>query len=319
MTTPAFTVSYDISSVKVIAVPTVGLPVVTTVGVQRNANGIATFEAELNMPSPTAEDPIAPPVLQKVELKFKDENNQPFPNNEPVVFLQGSNVLVNNSGSSLGSNFEDLIVNFYVGDRAAQGTVLPSLSEVLPGNQFKLAVKVPDTVPLGVSRIVLSRRQNELVNVNGINPVYQEVQYSSNEIRLRSEGEYVFAALRGADTVAVMDGTDPESVVSATSSNDLLLARIPVGTQDLQDRPRELAVTSQGDRVYVPLEGSSRVALVDSMVLGQVDTQPLTPGVNPIDLPIGAAPRSIVISPRDEYAYIADGSKGTTHSSLMRR
>ncbi|AFZ10857.1 Ig domain protein group 2 domain protein (plasmid) [Oscillatoria nigro-viridis PCC 7112] len=43
-----FTVSDDISSVKVIAIPKVGLPIVTELGVQRNSNGVATLEANLN-------------------------------------------------------------------------------------------------------------------------------------------------------------------------------------------------------------------------------------------------------------------------------
>ena len=94
-----------------------------------------------------------------------------------------------------------------------------------------------------------------------------------------------------------MDGTDPKSVVTTTSSNDLLLARIPVGTDGSFDRPRSLAVTSSGDRLYVPLSGSSSVALVDPIVLQQVDTQILTPGVNPIPLPNGAQSRWIMIDP----------------------
>ena len=312
VTTSAFSVSYNISSVQVIAVPTVGLPVVTTVGVQLNSNGLASFEANLNIPAPTAEDPMAPPVLQQAELKFQDAFNQPFPNNQPVVFLTGSNVLVNNSVTPLGSSFNDLLVNFYVGNQAYQGTVIPTLSSVLPSNQFQVAVGVPDTIPLGVSRIVLSRRQNEVVGVNSTGPVYSEVQSASNEIRLVSGGEYVLAALRGSDRITVMDGTDPESVVQATGSNSskLLLASIPVGTTDREDSPRALAVTNLGNRVYVPLEGSGRVALVDPLVLQQVDTQSLTSGVNPIELPSGARPRSIVISPRDEYAYIADAASG---------
>jgi hypothetical protein len=63
----------------------------------------------------------------------------------------------------------------------------------------------------------------------------------------------------------------------------------------------------------VALEQSGRVALVDPMVLQQVDTKPDTPGINPIDLPSGATPRSIVIGPGDEYAYIADGSRGKVY------
>ncbi|MBW4496375.1 MAG: DNA/RNA non-specific endonuclease [Oscillatoria princeps RMCB-10] len=309
----ALTVSYDISSVKVMAVPTVGLPVITEVGVQRNQDGIASFSAALNMPAPAESDPTAPPVLQEAELKFADENNQAFENNQPVLFLTGSNVLVNSGSDLLGSRFEDLVAKFYVGDKAYEGTVLPNLSRELGDNRFEVAVKVPNTVPLGASRIVLTRRQNHLAGQNGTEPVYEEVGYDSNNIRINQGAEYIFAAQRGADRLAVIDGTDPESVVSASNSSKLLLASIPAGTPDRIDRPRASAVTSDGTRVYVVLESTGRVALVDPIVLQQVDTQPDIPDINPINLPAGAVPWSIAINSRNEYAYIADSARGNIY------
>ncbi|MCT7953597.1 Ig domain-containing protein group 2 domain-containing protein, partial [Ancylothrix sp. C2] len=310
VTIPAFTVTYDISSVKVIAIPKVGLPVITEVGVQRSTDGLATFETSLNMSAPVDNDPTEPPILQKASLQFNDESNNPFLGGEPVLFLTGSNVLVDKGSDPKGSRFEDLIVKFYVGDEVYEGTVLPNLSQALGDNQFKVAVKVPNTVALGVSQISISRRQNELVGQNSTQPVYEEVEYDSNEIQLNTGAEYIFAALRGADRVAVLDGTDPESVVENGNSNDLQLVSIPVGTDNITDRPRELAVTSDATRVYVVLGGSRSVALVDALALQQVDTNPDTPEVNPINLPTGASPQSIVIDSRDEYAYITDGITG---------
>ncbi|MEG3969865.1 DUF4114 domain-containing protein [Microcoleus sp. T2B6] len=307
-----FTVSYDISSVKVIAIPKVGLPIVTELGVQRNSNGVATLEANLNIPTPAASNSAAAPKLQAASLKFKDENNQPFEGNEPILFLKASNVLASNLGDPKGSRLEDLVVKFYVGDRVYEQAILPNLSATLGDNQFEVAVKVPNTVVLGESYISLSRRQNQLVDQNLTEPVYEEIEYNSNPIWLDAGAEYVFAALKGADAVAVLDGTDPESVVAASSSSNLLLSTIPVGDGAI-DRPRDLAVTSDGTRVYVALEQSGRVALVDPMVLQQVDTKPDTPGINPIDLPIGATPRSIAIDPRNQYAYISDGKRGNIY------
>ena len=307
-----FTVSYDISSVKVIAIPKVGLPIVTELGVQRNLNGVATLEANLNIPTPAASNSAAAPKLQAASLKFKDENNQPFEGNEPILFLKASNVLASNLGDPKGSRLEDLVVKFYVGDRVYEQAVLPNLSATLGDNQFEVAVKVPNTVVLGESYISLSRRQNQLVDQNLTEPVYEELEYNSNPIWLDAGAEYVFAALKGADAVAVLDGTDPESVVAASNSSNLLLSTIPVGDGAI-DRPRDLAVTSDGTRVYVALEQSGRVALVDPMVLQQVDTKPDTPGINPIDLPSGATPRSIAIDPRNQYAYISDGKRGNIY------
>ncbi len=306
VTTPAFTVTRDISSVQVVAIPKVGLPVVTEVGVQRNDDGTATFKAALNMPAPTSSDPTTPPVLQKAELKFKDDSGQPFENNEPLLFLTGGNILVNNASDSKGSKFEDLTVKFYAGNSVYEGTVVPTRSRSLGGNQYEVAVKVPDTVVLGASGVVLERKQNQIVEQKGVTPVYKEIQYNSNPIRLPQGAEYVFAALGGSDRVAVLNGKNPESVVNTTNSKDLLLAQIPVGTSGVTDWAESTAVTSDGNRVYATLRNSGQVALVDPMVLRQVDTQPNTSGVNPIVLPTGARPKSIVISPRDDYAYIGD-------------
>ncbi|MEZ2246692.1 DNA/RNA non-specific endonuclease [Microcoleus sp.] len=313
VTTPAFTVTRDISSVQVVAIPKVGLPVVTEVGVQRNDDGTATFKAALNMPAPTSSDPTTPPVLQKAELKFKDENNQQFENNEPLLFLTGGNILVNNASDSRGSKFEDLTVKFYAGNSVYEGTVVSTRSRSLGGNQYEVAVKVPDTVVLGASGVVVERKQNQIVEQKGATPVYKEIQYHSNPIRLPQGAEYVFAALGGSDRVAVLNGKSPESVVNTTNSKDLLLAQIPVGTSGVTDWAESTAVTSDGTRVYVVLRESGLVAMVDPMVQRQVDTQPNTPGVNPIVLPAGAKPRSIAIDPKDNYAYIADRDRSNIY------
>lgn len=84
---------------------------------------------------------------------------------------------------------------------------------------------------------------------------------------------------------------------------------MPVGDKSTEAAEAS-AVTSDGTRVYVVLRESGRVAMVDPMVLRQVDTQPNTPGVNPIVLPEAAKPKSIAIDPRDNYAYIADRDRG---------
>jgi DNA/RNA endonuclease G (NUC1) len=310
VTTPAFTVTRDISSVQVVAIPKVGLPVVTEVGVQRNDDGTATFKAALDMPAPTTSDPTTPPVLQKAELKSKDDSGQPFENNERLLFLTGGNILVNNASDSKGSKFEDLTVKFSVGNQVFEGAVVPTRSRSLGGNQYEVAVKVPDTVLLGASGVVLERKQNQIVEQQGVTPVYEEIKYNSNPIRLPQGAEYVFAALGNYDAVAVFNGKNPESVVDTTNSEDLLLETIFVGTSGVTDWAESTAVTSDGNRVYATLRDSGQVALVDPMVRRQVDTQPNTPGVNPIVLPPEAKPKSIAIDPRDEYAYIADRDRG---------
>ena len=303
-----FTVTYDISSVDVIAIPQVGLPVVTEVGVQRAEDGLATFEANLNLEAPES-DPTEAPVLQGAELKFNDDNGEPFPDNEPVLFLSADNALIDNNDlpTSTGSRLEDLQVKFYVGDQVYSAEVLPSLSQEVDDNRVEVAVKVPVTVPLGSSKIALSREQDILVEQNGTEPVYEPIEFESNELRLENDAEYVFTALAGVDSVSVVDASNPETVVNSTSSEDLALGRIPVGVDGVTDRPESLAITSDNSRVYVPLKWSGGVAMVDPMVLSQVDNLPETPDVtDPIPLPDGARPVDIALGLRDEYAYIAN-------------
>ncbi len=224
-TIPAVTISYDISSLKTFAVPSVGLPIITETGVQRNAEGIARIDARLDIPAPIESDPLTPPVLQEISLSFEDEAVS-----EPVLFLTGSNILVDESelDDPLGSRFEDLTVEFYVGERVYSGTVLRSLSEKLGDNQYKVAVSVPDTVALGSSRVTLTRRQNQVVGQVGTEPVYEEIELSGNSIRLSDGNEYVFAALQRSDQVAVLDGRDPEEIVENSDSANILLSQSPV-------------------------------------------------------------------------------------------
>ncbi|MEG5111039.1 beta-propeller fold lactonase family protein, partial [Microcoleus sp. AT8-B6] len=210
----------------------------------------------------------------------------------------------------LGSRFSDLTVKFFVGRQAYEGTVLTDKSRKLANNQFEIAVQVPNTVPLGESRIVISRKQNEKVSPNPSEPA-KEVKYDSSPYRIENNTEYIFGAQWTTDKIAIINGANPESVVTATNSSDLSIASVSVGTDDILDRPRELTLTSDGSRAYVAMDRSGRIAVVDPMTRQQVDTQPNTAGINPINLPSGAEPRSIVIDPRDQYAYIADGKIGS--------
>ena len=186
----------------------------------------------------------------------------------------------------------------------------------MPNNQFEIAVQVPNTVPLGESRIVLSRKQNEKVSPNPSAPL-QEVKYDSTPYRIENDTQYIFAAQWTADRISLINGANPAFVVGDTNSSKLLIDSIAVGTDDILDRPRELTVTSDGNRAYVVMDRSGRVAVVDPMTRQQIDTQPNTAGINPINLPSGSEPRSIVIDPRDRYAYIADGKIGSNSIYIL--
>ena len=314
ITQPAFTVFHDISTVDVVAVPQEGLPVVTSVGVELAADGLATFETSLNLLAPES-DPTEAPVLQGAELKFNDDNGEPFADNEPVLFLTADNALIDSDDllTDKGSRFEDLVAEFSVGQEVYEGTIIPELSQQLDENRVEVAFKVPKTVTLGNSQIQITRKQERLVEVNQTEPIYEEVEYQSNKLELENDTEYVFATMAFADDVAVIDASAPETVVNDTGSGDLLKAVIPVGGNSY-DRPETLAVTSDNSRVYVPLKFTGGVAVVDPMVLSQVDNVPETPDVaEPIPLPTGARPVDIALDLQNDYAYIADENQPSVY------
>jgi hypothetical protein len=61
----------------------------------------------------------------------------------------------------LGGKFEDLTVSFRVGDKTYPGILIPEKNTDLGENRSRIAVKVPITVPVGESRIVVSRKQKK--------------------------------------------------------------------------------------------------------------------------------------------------------------
>ena len=85
------------------------------------------------------------------------------------------------------------MVKFEVGGKTYEGTILTNLSRKLANNQFEVAVRVPDTLALGDSRIVLSRKQNEKVSQNPAEPA-KEVLKNSNSSRVENTTKYVFGA-----------------------------------------------------------------------------------------------------------------------------
>lgn len=295
----AFTVSYDISSVALIQVPSVGLPVISAANVEVDPSGVSTFETTLSLPA-TEEDPFEAPVLQNAELNFDVDN--------PKVVLTVDNLaqylINNNNGNTI--TLKGTTVKFQVGDRTYSSIV--SSFQDLGNNQFEIEVEPPADVPLGSAKISVIRTQTEQIGSNPTDTI--TVDYESNFIRLEGESGYVISALPFSDEVAVFEGVEPETVVTNGSSEDLLIAKIPVGKENIDDNPRELAITKDGSRVYVSLQFSGAVALVDPILLRQIDTDPYQFGLNPIDLPGNAAPRGIAIGSLDRYAYVADGNQG---------
>ncbi|WP_324633480.1 DUF4114 domain-containing protein, partial [Phormidium sp. CCY1219] len=247
----AYLAKYLQTDLEIIGIPQVGLPVVTTAGVELTAEGIPSVTAVLDTPPPGPADPLAPPVLQQAELTFS--------NNEPVVVLNGSNFL--NDFNDIGSSFEDLAVEFRVGDKSYPGILIPERSVELGDNRYEIAIKVPNIVVLGEAEIVLIRRQKE--QMNPLPTDSEIVEKESTPIQLTPTCvELALVAKETADAIGIINAHAPESVIEAGSSSDLLRANIPVGTPDREDKPVELVATNNATRAYVLLQESGRVGLV---------------------------------------------------------
>jgi hypothetical protein len=298
----AYLAQYSNQPLSVIGIPKVGEPVITTAQVELNTEGVPTVSAVLSGPDTGLAVPLEPPSLESAE--------QEFSNSEPVVFLTGSNFL-NGLNGNLGDSFGDLNVEFKVGGKSYSGTVVPGLSSLLGDNRYKVAVKAPISVPLGESEIKLSRLQKERF---GPGPLDSDVVKRSSFENLQLEpvfSDLVLVAQRSSDKIRVIDalssGTTPPGPQQQPPKD------FSVGMPTVTDRPGQLAVTSNANRAYVPLERSGRVAMVDLLARRQVDAEASTPTVDDINLPNGASAGAISIDPGDNYAYATGSGRGSIY------
>jgi hypothetical protein len=295
--------------VTVVEIPRVGtLPFTTTANVEVNPAGLRTATVRPNnVPPAINEDAFQPPVLSGAEVNYDTGN--------PIVYLTGSNFL-NNSGDT-GSRFEDLIVTYRVGGQSYKGFVNTGLSQKLQDGTYRVAINPPAAFSVGDAQISIARIQKERYGVNPFD--VKEMTYKSkNEIRITPGNEIDLALVAQVwnDSVSVIDALDPEKVLANPNktSLDLLLARIPVGTEGLSDSPRYIAATSDATRAYVTLEQSGQVGVVDLLMFRQVDAKPLEVGINPIVLTYpDATPFSIAIGNNDKYAYVGDRHLGVIY------
>ncbi|MGB3641647.1 MAG: hypothetical protein WBA39_29335, partial [Rivularia sp. (in: cyanobacteria)] len=288
-------------------VPPVGLPEVTKVGVEINSSGIYEVKDIIQKPRLSREvEPQNPPIIESAEFEFIADNET----TEPVIFITGSNFL--NGTLDLGGKLEDLIVDFTFGGKVYAASAWVEKSEVLPYNRYKIAVKPPEMVPLSEASISLRRPQKLRTGTDPSEFEKVELQ-SARQVNLsQPEVEYALVARRWSDRIDVVDLANPDLIVNQTleGSANLLAASIPVGSRTNitgSHRPREVAATKDAGRAYAILDRGA-VALLDLIALRQLDTDLDKQGIDSIELPPGAKPESIVIEPRSNYAYIADGT-----------
>jgi YD repeat-containing protein len=315
---PFFSTTIDVSRLTLLAVPEVGLPILSPLsGVRLEPGKINSFEATINIPAPSAgADPSSAPVLESARLEFR---TFPLPDGTtekaPAVVLTGRFTAQNGGDpSNTGGQISDLKVEFVVGGRAYAGSIDLAQSSASGGSET-LVVRPPASVPIGGAQIRVVRPMNANTAAPGSSVLVPvPVSLPSNSIALEFDAAYVLATSAVRDEIVVLDQS-----LTPELGQDPLVARIPVGEAGVGDSPRDIAVTPDFSRTYVSLRYSGRVAVVDTLALQELDARaddpavPETIGKNYIDLGPGAMPYWLAIDPLGEYLYVSDNLAPLIH------
>ncbi len=233
-------------------------------------------EADIPVPS---QDATTQPSITSARLELS--------NNEQIILLEGGNFATDTSMTTK--------VKFHVGYDSYEGNVISATAD-------RIEVEVSDKVPLAMATGIEVVREEPVNVISGAQPV-DPIEFGSNLIAVDAEGDYVFAAGYWRDQVHFINGANQE-----------LVAKVSVGTgENNDDGPFDIAPTNNGDRLYVSLANSGRIALVDPVTFRQIDTDPSTEELDFIDLPTGANPLRLTVDLYDQYLYVADGNRGAVY------
>ncbi|NER01110.1 MAG: hypothetical protein F6K30_31205, partial [Cyanothece sp. SIO2G6] len=128
-----------------------------------------------------------------------------------------------------GNRFDDLTVEWTVGNKTFSSDVIADRSVDLGNNRFSITTKPPQSVAVGIAGITIKRQQKMLT---GADPSrHRIIELVSEKVaRLESqEVEYGLVAQKFGDRLSVINLTDPGAMLPQAKSFDLLTARIPIG------------------------------------------------------------------------------------------
>lgn len=127
-------------------------------------------------------------------------------------------------------------------------------------------------------------------------------------------GEYPYwVAIRGDDTAWISSPRDREIVVLRLAPSVAVTARIPI-----QGQPNRILLNKAATRLYVAVDNADEISVVDTttnkvaQMLSVVAPAGLLPAGN---LPRGANPNSLALSPDEKTLYVTDG--GTNAVALV--
>jgi YD repeat-containing protein/VCBS repeat-containing protein len=273
-----------------------GLPVTTTAKVQLGSDGLPhSFNAIINNPPTSNNDPSQPPVIDSAKLVLNSFTQQ------VELVLTGRRFTYDNplQPAAPGNRIFDLTVTFKMGDKTFTAT--PSAMST----SGEVHVAIPNGVVIGLAKISVTRPGESQRLVNGV-PQFVHVDSTSKTVTLQNLPVYGFAALPGSDQIAAID-----------QDGKKLVAKIPVGESG--SYPRSIAVTPDQTRAYVALRYGGKIAVVDAQALQEVDAlpddvhNPDSTGFNRIDLPDGATPFQIIIDSDGKFAYVSDEREGAIY------
>jgi hypothetical protein len=282
-----------------IVVPRIGLPYSTyanetTGSVQLNLNQVRTVSVKIPTPPLEAIDP----QIQKVEIAAGKANSSAT-NGATLIYIHGQN---------FGNDLSKLKVKF---TGATGETVNLSISQASSNLSENVLAVVPTARDFFGLNSKLQVERNITTN-NGTPSLILKSKILPINVNLPSDNLALVPQSFGR-SISVFRTDNYTDIISQNQDNsNLLVAKIPVGQiGSTTDGPRYVAVTSDRQRAYTTLEGSSQIAAIDLLTLQQVDIshEPgySLPDNNPtIDLPPGARPFAIAIDLGDKYAYISD-------------
>ncbi|MBE9012320.1 putative Ig domain-containing protein, partial [Pseudanabaenaceae cyanobacterium LEGE 13415] len=280
MTAALFVLLREKGYLDALVIPTVGLPYRTSMGVDFNASDLTTGRVPVvnaRIPNTSGGRADVTPTILSRQIDYDSEG----------AFLRIF-------GKNFGAVQSDLKVKFSYGTQ----TLVQPIEQLLPfdGSQSEIRVRVPNAFPIsdGLNfQIERSFVGNATTSSASTTPPLKDYVWN-------------VAARPLSDRITVLNADDPRKLVAEKGDVELYRANIPVGDPTKADRPRFLAATGDGSRIYVSLEGTGGVAVVDPVGFRQLDINAKTDTVDSIQLDAGARPGPIVIGANDKFAYVAD-------------
>ncbi|MGB7323492.1 MAG: putative Ig domain-containing protein, partial [Rubripirellula sp.] len=268
-----------------------------------------------------------PPTILSAEVTFDLD--------EPKLKLTGTDFTFVNpyaQASDLGSKVEDLYVLIEVGGKDFVGTdgelvvlggadiridgSLLSIEDSSGGEGRKvLTAPIPAGAIIGNTTITVNRPMQ--LPADG---QFRRQVITSNPVTPLGAGNLGFTVSASNDTVSVLDLS---AVVDSASGlgqqrRPKLIAEIPLGVGDNarvseSEAPRKTVTSVDGSLLYVTLQRSAAIAVVDAVALQEVDMNNERIGIQAIELPEGATPFDAVTDPDGDYLFVSDYLRPTIY------